>query len=127
MLCIVLNQPGGVEPAVSSQRPIEFKTEYHPSSGREPLHQAFDEFRLDAHDTAEALPVNEEPWHPFASRADFEFAEIALDAALNKSHIDGLLSLIAHIAGGQVKITLTNDADFRQALRSASTQVTMVC
>ncbi|KAG1739543.1 hypothetical protein EDB19DRAFT_1928076 [Suillus lakei] len=121
----VFNQPGDVEPAASSQRPIEFKTEYHPSSGRELLHQAFDEFRANAHDTAEPLPVDEEPWHPFASRADFEFAEIALDAALNKSHIDGLLSLIARIAGGQVKITLKNDADFRQALRSASTQVTM--
>ncbi|KAG2047352.1 hypothetical protein BDR06DRAFT_98760, partial [Suillus hirtellus] len=40
----VFNQPGDVELAASSQRPIEFKTEYHPSSGREPLHQAFDEF-----------------------------------------------------------------------------------
>ncbi|KAG1868959.1 hypothetical protein DFJ58DRAFT_714136 [Suillus subalutaceus] len=92
---------------MTGMRMLTSQTEYHPSSGREPLHQVFDEFRANAHDTAEALP----------------FAEIALDAALNKLHIDGLLSLIACIAGGQVKITLKNDADFRQALCSASTQV----
>jgi hypothetical protein len=38
--------------------------------------------------------------------------EIALDAVLNKLHIDGLLSLIACIASDQVKITLKNDTDF---------------
>ncbi|KAG2117676.1 hypothetical protein BD769DRAFT_1629737 [Suillus cothurnatus] len=59
--------------------------EYHPSSGREPLHQAFNEFHVNVHDTTEGLL----------------FAEIALDASLNKSHIDGLLSLIARIATGQ--------------------------
>ncbi|KAG1771113.1 hypothetical protein EV702DRAFT_1181527 [Suillus placidus] len=37
-----------------------------------------------------------EPWHPFCSRGDFEFAEITLNAALNKSQIDGLLALIMY-------------------------------
>ncbi|KAG2123498.1 hypothetical protein BD769DRAFT_1628911 [Suillus cothurnatus] len=82
-------------------RVLTCQTEYHPSSGREPLHQAFNEFRVNVHDTTEGLPVDEEPWHPFSSQGDFEFAEIALDASLNKSHIDGLLSLIARIATGQ--------------------------
>ncbi|KAG1777111.1 hypothetical protein EV702DRAFT_1197432 [Suillus placidus] len=108
----VFSRPGSVEPAVSIQWPAKFKTKYHPSSGHELLHQAFDEFRANAHDAAEALPVDEELWHPFSSQADFEFAEIALNAVLNKSHINGPLSLIARIAGGQVKITLKNDADF---------------
>ncbi|KAG1876628.1 hypothetical protein DFJ58DRAFT_712860 [Suillus subalutaceus] len=99
------------------------RTEYHPSSGREPLHQAFNEFRVDVHDTTEGLPVDEEPWRPFSSQGDFEFAEITLDASLNKSQIDGLLSLIARIATGQVRITLKNDTDFRNVLCSATTQV----
>ncbi|KAG2140624.1 hypothetical protein DEU56DRAFT_734807, partial [Suillus clintonianus] len=102
---------------------LEFKMEYHPSSGHEPLFQAFDEFRVNAHDAPDGLRVDEEPWRPFSSRGDFKFAEIALDAALNKSHIDGLLSLIARIARGQIKITLKNDADFRNALHSAKERV----
>ncbi|KAG1802204.1 uncharacterized protein HD556DRAFT_1196826, partial [Suillus plorans] len=42
---------------------------------------------------------------------------------LNKSHIDRLLSLIAHISRGQTKITLKNNTDFRNILHSATTQV----
>ncbi|KAG0695762.1 hypothetical protein DFH29DRAFT_984879 [Suillus ampliporus] len=68
--------------------------EYHPSSGREPLFQAFNEFRVNAHDATDGLPVDEEPWRPFSSQGDFEFVEIALNAALN------------NIAKGQIKITL---------------------
>jgi hypothetical protein len=101
--------------------------EYHPSSGREPLHQAFNEFRVNVHDTTEGLPIDEEPWRPFSSRGDFKFAEITLNASLNKSHIDGLLSLIARIATGQVRITLKNDTDFCNVLCGATTQVSPVC
>ncbi|KAG2105004.1 uncharacterized protein F5147DRAFT_746463 [Suillus discolor] len=46
----------------------------------------------------QALPADEALWRPFRSRRDFEFSEIALDAALNKHQIDRLLSLIAHIS-----------------------------
>ncbi|KAG0700512.1 hypothetical protein DFH29DRAFT_876568 [Suillus ampliporus] len=83
----VFSQLPSVEPGplASIQWPLEFKTEYHPSSGHEPLFQAFNEFH---------------------------------------SHIDGLLSLIACIVKGQIKIMLKNDADFRNVLHSATTQVT---
>ncbi|KAG1882180.1 hypothetical protein F4604DRAFT_1921903 [Suillus subluteus] len=69
-------------PAISAQQPLEFQTEYHPSADREPLHQAFNEFGINAH-PEEQLPVDEAPWRPFRSRGNFEFAEIALDATLN--------------------------------------------
>ncbi|KAG0692108.1 hypothetical protein DFH29DRAFT_985943 [Suillus ampliporus] len=59
---------------------MKFRTEYHPSTDCEPLHQAFDKFDI--------MPILKN------SFLDFEFAEIALDAALNKSQINGLLSLI---------------------------------
>ncbi|KAG1745804.1 hypothetical protein EDD22DRAFT_958464 [Suillus occidentalis] len=54
-------------PALPSQQPLEFKTEFHPSSGREPLHQAFDEFGINSH-PEEQLPVDKMPWCPFRSR-----------------------------------------------------------
>ncbi|KAG2133599.1 uncharacterized protein EDB93DRAFT_1093239, partial [Suillus bovinus] len=45
--------------------------------------------------------VDEEPWRPFCSHSDFEFAEIALNAALNKSQINALLALIGCISRGE--------------------------
>ncbi|KAG1849251.1 hypothetical protein F4604DRAFT_1593550 [Suillus subluteus] len=122
---IVNSRLGSVEPppAISAQRPLEFRTEYHPSADREPLHQAFDEFGINAH-PEEQLPINEEPWRPFVSRGDFEFAEIALDAALNKSQINGLLALIGRISRGETQMTLKNDADLCKAWEHATEQVT---
>ncbi|KAG2057487.1 hypothetical protein BDR06DRAFT_980881 [Suillus hirtellus] len=107
---------------MSAQRPLEFRMEFHPSSGREPLHQAFDEFGINAH-PEEQLPVDKTPWHPFCSRTDFEFAEIALDAALNKSHINGLLALIGRISRGETQMTLKTDTDLCKAWEHATDQV----
>jgi len=56
-----------------------------------------------------------------------EFAEIAADAALNKSHINALLGLIARIANGQAQITFKNESDLHKAWDHAVTQVTPVC
>ncbi|KAG2086392.1 hypothetical protein BD769DRAFT_1288560, partial [Suillus cothurnatus] len=74
----------------------EFKTEYHPSTGHELLLQTF-EFGVNTHPEKD-IPIDEEPYCPFCSHGDFEFAEIALNATLNKSQIDGLLALIDQIS-----------------------------
>jgi hypothetical protein len=67
------------------------------------------------------------PWCPFRSRGNFEFAEIALDAALNKAHINGLLALISRIPSGETQMTLKTDMDLRKAWEHATDQVTPVC
>ncbi|KAG1769707.1 hypothetical protein EV702DRAFT_1181706 [Suillus placidus] len=69
-------------PPVPIEQPYEFKTEFHPRSGHQTLYQCFEEFGITPE--MQALPAEQEPWCPFQSRADFEFSEIALDAALNK-------------------------------------------
>ncbi|KAG1765483.1 hypothetical protein EV702DRAFT_981531 [Suillus placidus] len=89
------------QPAVNIERPQDFKIEFHPRSGREPLYQRFEEFGVTPE--TQAPPVDETPWRPFRSRGDFEFSEIALDAALNKGQVDRLLSLIARIAQGDTQ------------------------
>ncbi|KAG1811595.1 hypothetical protein EV424DRAFT_1327573 [Suillus variegatus] len=96
----------------SVQLPSEFKTEYHPRSGRSTIYQTFDEFGI-AQETQDA-PIDEEPWRPFRSRGDFEFSEIALDAALNKSQINALLGLISRISQGQAQITLTIPVTYKR-------------
>lgn len=105
---------------------MEFKTMYHPSAGREPLLQTFEEFGVNSH-PEEELPVDEEPWRPFCSRGDFEFAEIALNAALNKSQINALLALIGRISRGESRVTFSNDNELRKAWEHAAAQVTPVC
>ncbi|KAG2114095.1 hypothetical protein BD769DRAFT_1630026 [Suillus cothurnatus] len=110
-------------PAASAQLPSEFKTEYHPRSGRPTLFQPFDEFR-----TSEAQHnapiIDDEPWCPFRSRGDFEFSEIAIEAALNKSQINSLLSLITRISEGRAQITLKNEADLLKAWDNAAAELT---
>ncbi|KAI6127987.1 hypothetical protein EDD16DRAFT_1690555 [Pisolithus croceorrhizus] len=41
--------------------------------------------------------VSTDPWYPFRSRLDFEFAELALEAALNKEQVNRLLRLMKSI------------------------------
>ncbi|KAG1841947.1 hypothetical protein F4604DRAFT_1828380 [Suillus subluteus] len=107
---------------VPVEQPYEFKTEFHPCSGRETLYQRFEEFSVTPE--TQTLPAEEEPWCPFQSRGDFEFSEIALDAALNKNQVDRLLSLMARISQGQAQITLKNEADLRKALDNAVAELT---
>ncbi|KAG1904216.1 uncharacterized protein F5891DRAFT_1126635 [Suillus fuscotomentosus] len=114
-----------VEPLpVPIEQPYEFKTEFHPYSGRQTLYQCFEEFGITPE--TQALPAEQEPWHPFQSCADFEFSEIALDAALNKNQIDRLLNLMAQISQGQAKIMLKNESDLCKALDNAAAELTPV-
>jgi hypothetical protein len=95
------------------QPPSGFKTKYHPCSGCPTLFQTFDKFCVSLE--AQQIPIDKKPWHPFRSHADFEFSEITLDAALNKSQIDALLNLILCVSQSHTKITLKNEADLSKA------------
>ncbi|KAG1865264.1 hypothetical protein F4604DRAFT_1881913 [Suillus subluteus] len=110
-------------PTASARLPSEFKTEYHPRSGRPTLFQPFDEFRISSE--AQHMPIiDKEPWRPFRSRGDFEFSEIAIEAALNKSQINALLSLITRVSEGNAQITLKNEADLSKAWDNATVELT---
>ncbi|KAG1861238.1 hypothetical protein F4604DRAFT_1684061 [Suillus subluteus] len=110
-------------PAASAQLPSKFKTEDHPHSGRQTLFQPFDQFDISP-ETQDAPIVDKEPWCPFRSCGDFEFSEIAIEAALNKSQINALLSLITHISEGHAQITLKNEANLSKAWDNAAAELT---
>lgn len=112
-------------PAASAQLPSEFKTEYHPHSGRQTLFQPFDQFGISP-ETQDAPIVDKEPWRPFRSRGDFEFSEIAIEASLNKSQINALLNLITRISEGHAQITLKNESDLSKAWDNAAAELTPV-
>jgi hypothetical protein len=60
------------------------------------------------------------------SRADFEFAEIALEAALTRDQVDSMIKLIERLSRGQDSFTLTSHRDLRKAWDAASELVTPV-
>ncbi|KAH7917227.1 hypothetical protein BV22DRAFT_974760, partial [Leucogyrophana mollusca] len=65
-----------------------------------------------------------EPWQPFSCRADFEFAEIAQKARLNREQTNELLKLISRIAAGHAKLSFETYADVRKAWDHAACQMT---
>ncbi|KIK43163.1 hypothetical protein CY34DRAFT_791724 [Suillus luteus UH-Slu-Lm8-n1] len=99
-----------------------FNQEYERDQQKGASNGLFEDFGVTPE--TQAPPVDETPWRPFRSHGDFEFSEIALDAALNKGQVDRLLSLIARIAQGDTQVTLKNEADLRTALDHAAAELT---
>ncbi|KAJ7109764.1 hypothetical protein C8R43DRAFT_1091732 [Mycena crocata] len=58
---------------------------FHPSSGRDTIQQSLDEYRKSQMPPGRRPPTDSEPWLPFRTRLDFEFAEFAVDVMLNKN------------------------------------------
>ncbi|KAG1766129.1 hypothetical protein EV702DRAFT_1204297 [Suillus placidus] len=99
-----------------------FKTEYHPKSGCATTIETFSTF---GRKQDQWLPIiDEEPWQPFSCHADFEFAELAHNAALNKDHTDDLLRLIWRITEGHAKLTFKSHRDVSSAWDRAASQMT---
>jgi hypothetical protein len=102
-----------------------FKTEYHPKSGHPTVYESFSAFA--SKPPPPPIP-DHEPWKPFISREDFEFAEITHAATMSKELTDKLLHLVWKITGGQTEtdFSLKNHADINAAWAHAAPQLTPV-
>lgn len=101
------------------------KTEYHPSSGRATRIERFEDYR--EHDAAAADPPHtSEPWRPFCTRTDFEFAEVALEACLNKRQVEKLIQIIYRCKSGEDEFTITNHKHLCETWTQASALLTPV-
>ena len=67
------------------------------------------------------------PWTPFRTHAEFNFAEVALNAALNKRQVDTLLKLFHHCVGGEDILNLKDHAELTHMWELASLLHTRVC
>ena len=84
-----------VEPDIQVPNAGDIVIEYHDHSGRERLIISSEEFKRSLKDELVLTePVDDEPWHLFRSREDFEFVELINDAMLNWPQIDKLIKLI---------------------------------
>ncbi|KAG2064031.1 hypothetical protein BDR04DRAFT_1036403, partial [Suillus decipiens] len=82
----------------------DIRAEYHLRSGIPTKTDHFADFCC--HTTAHSqVPENTTPWELFASRIDFDFAELILKANLTKLQTNELIALIRHAAFERFSVT----------------------
>ena len=97
----------------------DVRREYHPNAHREPEVFSFDDYQ--SIPLVVTPPVEPEPWLPFKTREDFEFAEIALDTAMMKAQVDATINLLHRcIKKGKGSFTLSNHDEMRKTLKVAA-------
>ena len=100
----------------------DIRTEYHPNSGRAPDICHFEDYKPRAPRPSSA--PDSEPWHPFRTRADFEFAEVVFKAALSEQQRELLIKIVNSVAAGQLKFTLGSDKELTETWKLASELLT---
>ena len=101
--------------------------EYHPHSRRRTRIVNAEEFKETLNNQPDpTMPPDDEPWLPFSSRENFDFAELVHDAKLNQKQTDRLIGLINRCQTSPGSFTLCNYNDLRSSLENASKLLTNV-
>ena len=100
--------------------------EYHPNAGKPTITHPFSEFTQENATQAYEPDSSTDPWYPFRSRLDFEFAELALEAALSKEQTTRLLTLAQRIHARTEKFTLQSYHDLQNMWKAAEHRMTPV-
>lgn len=103
-------------------------TVYHPQSKRQSAVETCEDFVRRNTDRPPTDPefLSRKPWKPFASRIDFEFAEVATEAHLSKSVVERLISIVSRAAKGNSGFSLASYADLEASWEKASRICTTV-
>ncbi|KAI6100965.1 hypothetical protein EV401DRAFT_2061435 [Pisolithus croceorrhizus] len=123
------NSEANVADGVAANNIDDICVEYHPNASIPPQEIPFAEFARGHRPRAYKPDVSTDPWYPFRSRLDFEFAELALEAALNKEQVNRLLRLMKSIRSAGEVFTLNEYNDLQSTWRAASHRMTaeVVC
>lgn len=90
----------------------DIKVEYHKASKRPTMIYSFADFTRDEPIKQTAVPdVSSEPWKPFRSRLDFDFAELTHETHMNKGQIQRLLDIIHGVASKKDEFTFVKVDD----------------
>ena len=74
----------------------------------------------------QVAPLDEFPWSPFRSKEDFELAELAHAAALNKKQTDALIKLIKRCERNPGVLTFEGVQDLERSWDDADKLLTPV-
>ncbi|KAJ3536941.1 hypothetical protein NM688_g6767 [Phlebia brevispora] len=99
----------------------DIRVEYHPCTNRpEELYRFENYSRTHGRPEIDSKLFDSDPWEPFSSRDDFEFAELCLEAGLNKRHVTTLLELFTRAKEGHSKLSFKQYSDVEFAWKTAS-------
>lgn len=97
----------------------DIRVEYHPHCGHETKIFEPNDYRQPVQDTD--MPTDPEPWAPFRTREDFEFAEIALKTGMTRGQIDAMIKLFHRcIEKGEGNFTISNHKDMMDTFKIAA-------
>ncbi len=96
---------------------------YHPHSDRPTRVDTFEEY---GNTHMAPPPAKADPWAPFSSCVDFEFAEIVLAAGLTSKQVNSMINIIGRVSEGSNPFTFKNHNDLRMTWEAASNLVTPV-
>lgn len=102
------------------------KTVYHPSSGRSSCTVNFEDYREQEENLCNSAYDITEPWQPFKTRTDFEFAELAHETFMTQNQIEKLIKLIHFVADNKGEFTIKNHKDLTETWQKASNLLTPV-
>lgn len=126
----------GSEPPVESweNRPDDIRTEYHPTSHRDPKLARFEDYGRESHEQERDSELPEQlrnavPWYPYRTRLDFDLSELMMEAALNQRQMSRLISIIqrAQASSDQDGFTIKSYSDLAAIRQRASNQFVDVC
>lgn len=99
--------------------------EYHPHSERPTRIVSPEEFKKMFNDQPDpTAPPDDEPWHPFSTREDFDFAELVHDTKLNQKQIERFIDIINRCQKSPGSFTMRNHNDLKGSLEKASKLLT---
>ncbi|OSD08233.1 hypothetical protein PYCCODRAFT_1357246 [Trametes coccinea BRFM310] len=117
------SEAGSAQSDQTDFEPDTIKIEYHPHSGIGVRTVPFEEFQRYYAPQADP-PLERQPWFPYRSRTDFEFAKFVLDASLSRKEVDRLLKLIHCVREGKDQLSFHSYTDIQKGWAAASTKLT---
>jgi hypothetical protein len=102
----------------------DIRTEYHPNSKCPTQIDSFEEF--DRTSTPLTPVYNHHPWLPFHSKAEFKFAEVALQSAMSNKQLDALINVVHTLMKGNEAFEVKNHRDVQALWDRASESLTPV-
>ncbi|KAI6111227.1 hypothetical protein F5141DRAFT_1188410 [Pisolithus sp. B1] len=129
----------GGDPMVSSAQPSvgvsnddevatdnlnNIQIEYHPSAAILSQKILFTKFAQGHRPRVYKPDLSTDPWYPFQSHFDFEFAELVLEAALNKEQVNHFLKLLKSVCSTTEAFTINEYNDIQNTWKAASHHMT---
>jgi hypothetical protein len=102
----------------------DIRIEYHPRSGHATKFLKLNDYRQSVPDAD--VVADPEPWFPFHTREDFEFAEITLEAGMTRKQSNALIKLFHRCIKGEGKFTISSHGDMANKFKAAANRLTKV-